>query len=294
MSTDIGAVARTMRDRLANPISALLNEGGSAVIVELNPDDIKPNPYQPRRHIDDGEIDELAQSIEKDGLISPIGVCEHEGGYMLLFGQRRLLAHKKLNRPTIQATVREGDPIELSIIENMQRVDLSPLDAAEALARLRDERNLTLEQIGERISKAKSTVSELLSIASLPDDLKALVRTSKQPISKSLLIEVTRLDDVAQQRALIEQARAGGATVRAARERAATGDSAARPAKSPVERLVTSCKSFVKRLGKVEVEDEIKQTDFAEILALQAEIDAFVDAARKKNAKLRKVTASAS
>jgi ParB family chromosome partitioning protein len=190
---------------------------GAPRLVEVDTASIRPNPAQPRRRVDEGALAELAASIERHGLLQPIVVKEEGDGYLLVAGQRRLLAHARLGRERIPALIVTGEPDELALIENLQRQDLSPLDEAEALAALKARHGYSQDELARIMAKAKSTISELLSLNDLPEPVKADVRTSELPVAKSVLVEVARLGDPAAQQALWRRVREGGGTVRAAR-----------------------------------------------------------------------------
>ena len=166
---------------------------GAPRLVEVDTASIRPNPAQPRRRVDEGALAELAASIERHGLLQPIVVKEEGDGYVLVAGQRRLLAHARLGRERIPALIVTGEPDELALIENLQRQDLSPLDEAEALAALKARHGYSQDELARIMAKAKSTISELLSLNDLPEPVKAEVRTSELPVAKSVLVEVARL-----------------------------------------------------------------------------------------------------
>ena len=168
-------------------------------LVEVDVARIRPNPDQPRRRIDPAGIAELARSIERHGLLQPIVVKEEGGGYVLVAGQRRLLAQESLGRERIAALITSGESDELALIENLQREDLAPLDEAESLAALKARHGYSLEDLARVLAKAKSTLSELLSLNDLAESIKAEVRTSERPVPKSVLIEVARAGDAAAQ-----------------------------------------------------------------------------------------------
>jgi ParB family chromosome partitioning protein len=186
-------------------------------LVEVDTAAVRPNPAQPRRQVDEAGLAELAASIERHGLLQPIVVKEEGDEYVLVAGQRRLLAHRSLGRERIPALIVTGEPDELALIENLQRQDLSPLDEAEALAALKARHGYSQDELARIMAKAKSTISELLSLNDLPEPVKAEVRTSELPVPKSVLVEVARLGDPAEQQALWRRVREGGGTVRAAR-----------------------------------------------------------------------------
>jgi ParB family transcriptional regulator, chromosome partitioning protein len=185
-------------------------------LVELDVAAIQPNPAQPRQVVGEPALAELAESIERHGLLQPIVVKPEGQGYVLVAGQRRLLAHRRLGRERIPALLTSGRPDELALIENLQREDLVPLDEAEALAALKDRYGYSQDELARVLAKAKSTISELLSLNDLPDEVKAKVRDNARPVAKSFLIELARLPDVGSQLTLW-QALEHKPTVRAAR-----------------------------------------------------------------------------
>lgn len=211
-----GALATRARDALFDLAADLPR------LLELDVAAVRPNPDQPRRTVDEAGLAELAASIERHGLLQPVAVREDPdgGGYMLVAGQRRLLAHARLGRPRIAALVVRGPPDELALVENLQRQDLAPLDEAAALAALRARHGYRLDDLARALGKARSTVSELLSLDGLPEAVKAEVRTSERPVAKSVLVELAREPDERRRLALwrrLRRAGAGGATVREAR-----------------------------------------------------------------------------
>jgi ParB family chromosome partitioning protein len=206
----IGATLRARSDPLFD-LEALPR------IVEIDLDRIDAHPDQPRKAIDAAALAELAASIERHGLLQPIVVqAAPDDRYVLIAGQRRLLAHRELGRSRIAALLSGGDREELALIENLQREALPPLDEAEALAALKQRHGYNQDELARALAKAKSTISELLSLNQLAAPLRADIRAQARPVSKSVLIEIARLDDADDQAALWERVKAGG-TVRAAR-----------------------------------------------------------------------------
>jgi ParB family chromosome partitioning protein len=206
----IGATLRARSDPLFD-LDALPR------VVEIDLDRIDAHPDQPRKAVDPETLAELAASIERHGLLQPV-VVQPAGDdrYVLVAGQRRLLAHRELGRTRIAALLTAGDRDELALIENLQRENLPPLDEAEALAALKQRHGYNQDELARALAKAKSTISELLSLNQLPDPLKADIRAQPRPVSKSVLIEIARIDDADDQTALWERLKSG-ATVRDAR-----------------------------------------------------------------------------
>ena len=134
--------------------------------------EIRADPDQPRRHFDEGALQELAASIAEHGILQPIVVTPHAKGYMIVAGERRFRAAgmAKLEKvPALVRTLGNQHRLELSLIENLQRRDLNPLETATAYLKLRDQFNLTLDEIGQRVGgKSVSAISNTLRLLRLP------------------------------------------------------------------------------------------------------------------------------
>lgn len=143
---------------------------------ELKLADIIADPDQPRRSFDESELDEMALSIKEHGVIQPIIVTRKNNSYQIVAGERRYRAAGKAGLVTIPALIRTLDDqhrLELSLIENIQRRDLNVLETATAYLKLRDQFNLSLEQIGRRVGgKSTSAVSNTLRLLRLPESVK--------------------------------------------------------------------------------------------------------------------------
>lgn len=142
--------------------------------------EIAADPDQPRRTFDDDALEELTVSIKEHGVLQPIVVTPKSGGYQIVAGERRFRAAKKAGLEKIPALVRtltNQHKLEISLIENLQRRDLNVMETATAYLKLRDQFNLTLEQIGHRVGgKAVSSISNTLRLLRLPESVrKALV-----------------------------------------------------------------------------------------------------------------------
>jgi ParB family chromosome partitioning protein len=148
---------------------------------EISLDIIDRNPWQTRTHFDEGKLDELAKSIAASGVVQPILVrTGKEGRYTLITGERRWLASKKAGLATIPAVVREVSDVqamEMTIVENLQRVDLNPMDQARAFWRLSQEFKMTQEQMATRTGKDRTTVNNFLRLLKLPEELQTYVET---------------------------------------------------------------------------------------------------------------------
>ena len=145
--------------------------------------DIIPDPEQPRRHFDEEALAELAASIKEHDVLQPIIVTAKNGTYIIVAGERRYRAAKLAGKEKIPALVRtltDQHKLELSLIENIQRRDLNPLETATAYLKLRDQFNLTLDQIGARVGgKSVSTISNTLRLLRLPEAVKTAMIEGK-------------------------------------------------------------------------------------------------------------------
>jgi ParB family chromosome partitioning protein len=150
--------------------------GDGARLVAL--DSIVPNPRQPRGKMDADKLAELAASIKVHGLIQPLIVTETVEGYMLIAGERRWRAAQSAGLERVPVIIKETTPqdmLELALIENVQRADLNALEEAHAYRQLIDEFGLTQEAVAERVGKARTTVTNLLRLLTLPDNIQAAV-----------------------------------------------------------------------------------------------------------------------
>jgi len=152
-------------------------------LTEVDIDLIRANPNQPRKHFDEDALNELADSIKKHGLIMPIVVNNMEDGkYMIIAGERRYRAAKIAGKKKIPVVIRsysDREIKEISLIENLQREDLNPIEAANAMKQLMDEYHLTQEELAERIGKSRPAVTNTLRLLSLSPEVISLVSLGK-------------------------------------------------------------------------------------------------------------------
>jgi ParB family transcriptional regulator, chromosome partitioning protein len=150
-------------------------ERKSLGIHEIELDKIVPNEYQPRKTFQDESLKELASSIKEHGVIQPVILHRIGTNYGLVAGERRWRAARLAGLKTIPALVKEAtkrELIEQALIENIQREDLNPLEAAEAYKRLQEEFKLTQEDLARRVGKERSTITNYLRVLGLPKELK--------------------------------------------------------------------------------------------------------------------------
>ena len=170
----LGALLPTRQIHHPAPPEALPEDAALALAI----DSIDPNPLQPRRVFQSDRLSELAQSIRANGIIQPLVVRRSGERYQLVAGERRWRAAKLAGLVSVQAVVREIPDdrlLEITLIENLQREDLNPLEQARAFERLGREFGLTQEQIAQRTGKDRSTISNFLRLLKLPNEVQAMV-----------------------------------------------------------------------------------------------------------------------
>lgn len=151
-------------------------------VILLNVDDVYPNPHQPRKTFDETALAELSDSIKKHGVIQPIVVNKMGSRYMIIAGERRFRATKLANITTIPAIIKdytERQIKEISLIENLQREDLNPIEAANAMKLLMEEFKLTQEELADRIGKSRSAIANTLRLLSLSPEVIDLISQNK-------------------------------------------------------------------------------------------------------------------
>jgi ParB family chromosome partitioning protein len=179
------------KQRLGRGLRALIPEsdkmdGGreDRQVRDIRIDEIRPNPYQPRKTVDEEKLAELASSIERHGIIQPVVVREVADGYELVVGQRRWLAAQKLFMKSIPAVVEDLsdiDVMQVALIENLQREDLDPIEEATAYRRLIDEFGLKQEDIADAVARSRPAVANALRLLNLPEGIQESV--SRETIS---------------------------------------------------------------------------------------------------------------
>ena len=183
------------------------NEKKALGIIEIDLDKIVPNEYQPRKVFNDEKLQELAASIKEQGVIQPIIVHRAGSGFQLIAGERRWRASRLAGLKTIPALVKEAtkrELLEMALIENIQREDLNPLEAAEAYKRLQDEFKLTQEDLAKRVGKERSTVTNFLRLLGLPKEVKHGLATGALSMGHAkALMSLERVRDQLQAAALI-------------------------------------------------------------------------------------------
>ena len=151
-------------------------------ISKININEIYPNPNQPRKNFDQESLEELAESIRVHGLIQPITVNKMDDGYLIIAGERRYRACKMAGLTEIDAIVKNYTSrqiAEISIIENLQREDLNPIEIAKSLQKLMQEYNITQEQVASRIGKNRSSIANYVRLLTLYPEVIDMVEKGK-------------------------------------------------------------------------------------------------------------------
>ncbi len=206
------------RKALGKGISALIPEketGAQEKILHVRIDQIKPNPFQPRENFDHQNMEELTQSIREKGIIQPIVVRRRGDYYELIAGERRFRAAKLLNIKEIPVIIRDAedeDSLELSLIENIQRQDLNPIEEARAYQYLVDKFQVTQEKLSEVLGKSRASVANILRLLKLPQEIQEEIRKGR--ISFAHGRALLELDDQNQQRRLSQEIIAKGLSIR--------------------------------------------------------------------------------
>lgn len=214
------------KSRLGRGIDAIfpeaVNEEGLQV-CEISIEDIFPNPIQPRKEFDEEKISELAASIAENGIISPIVVRQVDSRYEIIAGERRYRASRMAGLPRIPAIIKElpdDDAFRISLIENIQREDLNPLEEAEAYYTLKHQFNLTHQEIAVAVSKDRSTVTNALRLISLPEECKQALREGL--ITNGHARAILMVEELGGQLTLLQRIIRQGLNVREAERLAAT------------------------------------------------------------------------
>ncbi|MBI3089610.1 MAG: ParB/RepB/Spo0J family partition protein [Candidatus Tectomicrobia bacterium] len=182
------------------------------------------NPLQPRTQYSEEKLEELAASIRAQGIVQPVLVrpaAGREGFYELLAGERRLLAAERAGLTAVPAIVRPADDheaLELALIENLQREDLNPMDEARAYRILMEQFQLTQEEVAERLSKDRSSVTNMLRLLRLPDEVRGYVADGRLSLGHAKVL--LGLEAPARQVELARRIVSGGLSVRDAERRA--------------------------------------------------------------------------
>lgn len=234
MSKRIGLPITLKMRHDAHYIESLTSFSGASVGRMIPLEKVRPNPDQPRKVL--GDVSELAASIREKGVLQPLLVryVPREDIYYIISGERRYHASHAAGLtevPCIERIADEAETLELALIENLQRKDLSPFEESEGLFRLAQQFEYTHEDIARKIGKARSSVTETLSLRAIPESLRKTC-LAKGITSRSLLLQIARQPGERAMLEMIEQIEQGGLTrdeARAARKDSDAQDARPRP-----------------------------------------------------------------
>jgi ParB family transcriptional regulator, chromosome partitioning protein len=193
-------------------VEALTSSAGSPIGRLVKIDEIDPNPNQPRQVM--GDLSELMASIAEKGIIEPIIVRQRGGRFQIVAGERRYQAAVQVGLRDVPIVIREVDDdeiIEIALIENIQRKDLTPFEESEAMQGLAQKFGYTHEDLAKRLGKSRTTITEALSLNSIPPEVRKVCRLAGIG-NRSLLLQIVRQGDPQKMLALVEKITSQGAT----------------------------------------------------------------------------------
>jgi ParB family chromosome partitioning protein len=206
---------------------------------------IQPDPDQPRRTFDDGLIDELAQSIKRYGILQPLVVTERDDNYFIVAGERRFRAAAKAGLtavPVLVRTLEELERLEISLVENVQRVDLNPVEQALSVARLHEQFNMSYQEIAKRLGKAHTTIANIVRLLGLPDFARTALVEGRITEGHARQVLALKTEDL--QKELVQHIEQDGWSVRQAEQ--FVSENRLRPEKKTVGRPAAPAYSDVK------------------------------------------------
>ncbi len=198
-------------------VDQLVRPGAETVGRLIPLEDIDPNPNQPRQTL--GDLAELTASVREKGVLEPLLVRRVSGRYQIIAGERRYRAAVEAGLSELPCVIRDAsdaETMEIALIENLQRKDLTPFEEADGLKVLAEKYSYTHEDMAEKLGKSRTTITESLSLTAMPEDVRQLCRLADIQ-SKSLLLQIVRQGDSEKMVALIQRLQKDGTTREAAR-----------------------------------------------------------------------------
>lgn len=210
------------------------------------------DPGQPRKHFVEQSLSDLCESIRKTGVLQPILIRKDaDDKIWLVAGERRYRAARMAGLERIPAILTKGNPQEISLIENLQREDLAPIEEAEALQRLATDYHHTHEDLSRAVGKARSTITEILSLNRLPEAIKDQCRSSSK-YPRRVLVELARCDSEVDMLRLFDQVQkglCGSDQIRSLKKSAST-----KPAQSPLQIVTKKVRDLSLHMDKLDLE----------------------------------------
>ena len=184
-------------------------------IIEVKLDELRPNPYQPRKVFDETALNELALSIKEHGVFQPIIIKKSVKGYEIIAGERRVRASKLAGKETIPAILKEftdEEMMDISLLENLQRENLTAIEEAKAYKSIIDKANITQDELAKKVGKSRSHITNMLGLLRLPASVQDMILYNK--ISMGHARVLSKIEDPAQVELLAEKIIEQGLSVR--------------------------------------------------------------------------------
>ena len=169
----------------------IVTETPKEEIVDINIDELRSNPYQPRKIFDEEALKELSDSIKQHGVFQPIIVKKSIHGYEIIAGERRVKASRMAGLTTVPAIVREfndTEMMEIALLENLQREDLNAIEEANAYIKIMEAKNLTHEELAKVLGKSQSYVTNMIGLVRLPEEVKQMVIDEKLSMTHARIL----------------------------------------------------------------------------------------------------------
>jgi len=243
----------------------IVTENSGRNIVQLQVEKLVSNPGQPRKNFDETELQELAESIKTFGIIQPIIAADNgDGSYIIIAGERRTRAARLAGLNTVPVIIRDYTDqkrLEVSLIENIQRTDLNPIEEAAAYKNLMDFSGFSQDELAVRVGKNRSTVANSLRLLKLPVEIQKSIEEGK--VSSGHARALLSVTDAKEREKLFREILAGDVSVREAEKRASSSPSPAtkvKKAKQQPPEIEDMAEKFIQKLGtKVVIEGGINK-----------------------------------
>jgi ParB family chromosome partitioning protein len=247
----------------SEPVTTAKNSGQD--IVQLQTDKLIPNPGQPRKNFDEAELQELSASIKTYGIIQPIIAADNgDGAYIIIAGERRTRAARLAGLDTVPVIIRDYTDqkrLEVSLIENIQRTDLNPIEEAAAYKNLMDFSGFSQDDLAARIGKNRSTVANALRLLKLPVEIQKSIEEGK--VSSGHARALLSVTDATTREKLFREILADNLSVREAEKRASSSPSPATSVKKVKQQppeIEFMAEKFIQKMGtKVVIEGDLKK-----------------------------------
>jgi len=266
-----------LSDNTESPAAPGRGAGAREKLYELSLASLRQDPDQPRKYFDEQALAELQASITRHGVLQPILVRKGgRGAYIIVSGERRFQAARMAGLTTIPAILTDGDPAEISIIENLLRENLTAIEEAEAIEHLRTLNSYQLTDLGAILGKAVSTLSEILSLNRLPEEVKEDCRRDPKT-SRGVLVEIAREREPARMLSLYRKCKENGLTRGELRKKSTRP----KPAQTRVDLgFLSACSEKISTLDTATFDEEQKET-------LRLELEKLRGIANQKLKKLK-------